>query len=69
MSVVDPNASDCARNPGACDPPGGEFDRAYDDPDDPSTLTFYPVDVDEADIETTWLSADLDVVVTMDSVR
>lgn len=44
-----------------------DLDRAYDDREDPSILTVFPADVEWPEIETTWISVDVnDAVSTAD---
>ncbi|WP_181686960.1 hypothetical protein [Halorhabdus salina] len=49
--------------------PSSRLDRAFDDREDPSTLTVFPADAEWPEIGTTWISVDVDHAVTVTDYR
>ncbi|WP_135664821.1 hypothetical protein [Halorhabdus rudnickae] len=72
MSTTDESGSEATFDPSADVPgegPSIELDRAYDDREDPSTMTVFPVDAEWPEIGTTWISVDVEHAVPASDYR
>ena len=72
-STDDTGAETPIDSTGASEPTTGdtstELDRAYDDQDNPSTMTVFPADAEWPEIGTTWISVDVEHAVPASDCR